>query len=165
MTSVVISALKTHTFINKYIIIYPEFICPLIKRIKLNPEAKGFPIIGSNNPRQKYLHRLKSCFTVSLICTAFIGIFLVMTLLRRVSLVLNSSRFKYFRFSFYKITDGEITKWQRLGNGLVRVISNTPLLNPSHARFHWNFHPLEVVSHRRDPQLQMSENYSDLTKF
>ena len=30
--------------------------------------------------------------------------------------------------------------------------------------FNWNFHPLEVVSRLRDPQLQVSENYSDLTK-
>ena len=28
-----------------------------------------------------------------------------------------------------------------------------------------NFHPLEVVSRWRDPQLQVSENYSDLTKW
>ena len=31
--------------------------------------------------------------------------------------------------------------------------------------FNSNFHPLEVVSHWRDPQLQVSENYSDLTKW
>ena len=30
--------------------------------------------------------------------------------------------------------------------------------------FNLNFHPLEVVSRWRDPQLQVSENYSDLTK-
>ena len=30
--------------------------------------------------------------------------------------------------------------------------------------FNLNFHPLEVVSRWRDPQLQLSENYSDLTK-
>ena len=28
-----------------------------------------------------------------------------------------------------------------------------------------NFHPLEVVSRWRDPQLQVSENYSDVTKW
>ena len=28
-----------------------------------------------------------------------------------------------------------------------------------------NFHPLEVVSRLSDPQLQMSENYSDVTKW
>ena len=28
-----------------------------------------------------------------------------------------------------------------------------------------NFHPLEIVSRWRDPQLQVSENYSDLTKW
>ena len=31
--------------------------------------------------------------------------------------------------------------------------------------FKMNFHPLEVVSRWRDPQLQVSENYSDLTKW
>ena len=31
--------------------------------------------------------------------------------------------------------------------------------------FNLNFHPLEVVSRWRDPQLQVSENYSDLTKW
>ena len=30
--------------------------------------------------------------------------------------------------------------------------------------FNWHFHLLEVVSRRCDPQLQVSENYSDLTK-
>ena len=28
-----------------------------------------------------------------------------------------------------------------------------------------NFHPLEIVSRWRDPQLQVSENYADLTKW
>ena len=38
--------------------------------------------------------------------------------------------------------------------------------NPSTAKlFNLNFHPLEVVSRWRDPQLQVSENYSDLTKW
>ena len=37
-------------------------------------------------------------------------------------------------------------------------------LNPITAKlFNLNFHPLEVVSRWRDPQLQVSENYSDLT--
>ena len=31
--------------------------------------------------------------------------------------------------------------------------------------FNLNFHPLEVVSRCRDPQLQVSENYSDLTNW
>ena len=30
--------------------------------------------------------------------------------------------------------------------------------------FNLNFHPLEFVSRSRDPQLQVSENYPDLTK-
>ena len=40
------------------------------------------------------------------------------------------------------------------------------LFNPLTAKlFNWNFHSLEVVSRWRDPQLQVSENYSDLTKL
>ena len=31
--------------------------------------------------------------------------------------------------------------------------------------FYLNFHPLEVVSRWRDSQLQVTENYSDLTKW
>ena len=40
------------------------------------------------------------------------------------------------------------------------------LVSPLTAKlFNLNFHPLEVVSRWRDPQLQVSENYSDLTKW
>ena len=36
-------------------------------------------------------------------------------------------------------------------------------VNPLTAKsLNWNFHPLEGVSRRRDPQLQVSENRSDL---
>ena len=39
-------------------------------------------------------------------------------------------------------------------------------VNPLTAKlFNLNFHPLEIVSRWRDPQLQVSENYSDLTKW
>ena len=39
-------------------------------------------------------------------------------------------------------------------------------LNPLTAKlFNLNFHPLQVVSRLRDPQLQVRENYSDLTKW
>ena len=39
------------------------------------------------------------------------------------------------------------------------------LVNPFTTKlFNWNFHSLEVVSRWRDSQLQVSENYSDLTK-
>ena len=39
-------------------------------------------------------------------------------------------------------------------------------VNPLTAKlFNLNFHSLEVVSRWRDPQLQVSENYSDLTKW
>ena len=38
-------------------------------------------------------------------------------------------------------------------------------INPLTAKlFNLNFHPLEVVSRWRDPQLQVSKNYSDLKK-
>ena len=38
-------------------------------------------------------------------------------------------------------------------------------VNPLTAKlFNCNFHPLKVVYRWRDPQLQVSENYSDLTK-
>ena len=40
------------------------------------------------------------------------------------------------------------------------------LLYPLTAKsFNLNFQPLEVVARSRDPQLQVSENYSDLTKW
>ena len=39
-------------------------------------------------------------------------------------------------------------------------------INPLTAKlFNLNFHPLEDVSRWRDPQLRVSENYSDLTKW
>ena len=39
-------------------------------------------------------------------------------------------------------------------------------MNPCHAKLIYSdFHPLEVVSRWRDPQLQVSENYLDLTKM
>ena len=41
-----------------------------------------------------------------------------------------------------------------------------PPNNPLTAKlFNFNFHSREVVSRWRDPQLQVSENYSDLTKW
>ena len=40
------------------------------------------------------------------------------------------------------------------------------LIHPLTAKlFNLNFHTLEVVSRWRDPQLQVSENYSDLRKW
>ena len=47
---------------------------------------------------------------------------------------------------------------------LKQIKTTMVVLNPLAAKlFNLNFHPLEVVS--RDPQLQVSENYSDLTKW
>ena len=38
--------------------------------------------------------------------------------------------------------------------------------NPLTAKlFNMNFHPLQIVSRWRDPQLQVSENYSDFRKW
>ena len=48
---------------------------------------------------------------------------------------------------------------------LIIVYGWVVYFNPLTAKlFYFNFHPLEVVSRWRDPQLQVSENYSDLTK-
>ena len=42
----------------------------------------------------------------------------------------------------------------------------TAHINPLTTKFiNLNFHSLEIVSRRHDPQLQVSENYSDLTKW
>ena len=42
--------------------------------------------------------------------------------------------------------------------------SSVVRVNPLTAKvFNLNFHPLEVVFRWRDPQLQVSENYSDFT--
>ena len=45
-------------------------------------------------------------------------------------------------------------------------LGNPLTLNPFTAKlFNVNVYPLEIVSRWRDPQLQVSENYSDLTKW
>ena len=49
-----------------------------------------------------------------------------------------------------------------LQKGLFEVL----IIDPLTAKlFNLNFHPLEAVSRWRDPQLQVSENYSGLTKW
>ena len=49
--------------------------------------------------------------------------------------------------------------------GSVRNSLRLKRFNPLTAKlFNLNFHPLEVVSRWRDPQLQVSENYSNMTK-
>ena len=51
-------------------------------------------------------------------------------------------------------------------NFLLLSIAKHKTITPLAANlFNLNFHPLEVVSRWRDPQLQVSENYSDLTKW
>ena len=55
--------------------------------------------------------------------------------------------------------------WTNAGLMLVHRLRRWTNINPLTAKlFILNFHPLEVVSRWRDPQLQVSENYSDLTK-
>ena len=52
----------------------------------------------------------------------------------------------------------QVVMWARFQHKLT--------LNPLTAKLiNLNFHPLEVVSRWRDPQPQLSENYSDLTKW
>ena len=61
-----------------------------------------------------------------------------------------------------------ISNWRKpFGlHGLYTVISEVVRVNPLTAKLcNLNFHPLEVASRWRDPQLQMSEKYSDLTKW
>ena len=61
--------------------------------------------------------------------------------------------------------------YQAFANRDVQTLISFPITviypdNPLTAKFsNLNFHPLEIVSRRRDPQLQVSENYSDLTKW
>ena len=44
------------------------------------------------------------------------------------------------------------------------ICNNELFFNPLTAKkFDYNFHPLEVMSRWRDPQLQVSANYSDFT--
>ena len=56
---------------------------------------------------------------------------------------------------------------QIINNGFFLFHCNENVqINPLTAKlFNLNFHPLEVVSRWRDPQLQVIENYSDLTKW
>ena len=50
---------------------------------------------------------------------------------------------------------------QTLGNGNLQIFTNK--FNPLPAELPYlNFHPLEVASRYRDPQLQVGENYSYL---
>ena len=47
-----------------------------------------------------------------------------------------------------------------------KVGLHTEIINPLTAKlFNLNFHPLELVSRWHDPQLQVSENFSDFAKY
>ena len=49
---------------------------------------------------------------------------------------------------------------------LAHRLQRWPNINPLAAKLlNWNFQSLEVVSRWRDPQLQVTENYSDFTKM
>ena len=70
--------------------------------------------------------------------------------------------FKFVKTSYNIICTILIKIYYNLANSMVNEYN---LFNPLAAKlFNLNFHPLEVVSRWRDPQLQVSENYSDLTK-
>ena len=63
-----------------------------------------------------------------------------------------------------------ITSWSRARDGHVHTTWTVTIiiepLSPLTANlFNLIFYPLEVLSRWRDPQLQVSENYSDLTKW
>ena len=58
-----------------------------------------------------------------------------------------------------------ILNWYNTAGVFVTVVQSRSGFNILTAKlFNWNFILLEVVSRRRDPQLQLSENYSDLIK-
>ena len=49
---------------------------------------------------------------------------------------------------------------------MIRILhASVDMIRLTAKLFNWNFHPPEVVSRWRDPQLQVRENYSDLTKW
>ena len=72
----------------------------------------------------------------------------------------SKTPFIYFHFMLYSVT---FIPSKRI---VLDKTFNFHYINPLTAKlFNLNFHPLEVVSRWRDTQLQVSENYSDLTKL
>ena len=72
-------------------------------------------------------------------------------------------RIWYVRNAIFKMVPLGTRSWY---NYLYTRIIMPIFLIPLTAKlFNLNFHPLEVVSRWRDPQLQVSEKYSDLTKW
>ena len=64
------------------------------------------------------------------------------------------------RFAEFTLT------WYNAAGVFVTVVQSRSGLNLLTAKlFNWNFHLLEVVSCRRYPQFQVSENYLYLTKY
>ena len=79
-------------------------------------------------------------------------------------------------FVLFTLYDGGPTLKQHWLCGALKHQPSTLRINPLCATlfcvnpltaelFNWNFHPLEVVSRWRDPQLQVSKNYSDSIKW
>ena len=62
--------------------------------------------------------------------------------------------------------DRENTNISHFSRNMGKYYTREGTINPFTAKlFNRNFHSLEVVSRWRDPQLQVSENYSELTKW
>ena len=62
----------------------------------------------------------------------------------------------------YGVDVSQLFGWVGIHVGLLEMQRHAHNINPPIAKlFNWNFHPLEDVSCWRDPQLQLSENYSD----
>ena len=77
----------------------------------------------------------------------------------------NNKILIFTHFYFCRILVKTYTWYTNLAN-LMLIFPTHFLVNPLTAKlFNLNFHPLEVVSRWRDPQLQVGENYSDLTKW
>ena len=65
-----------------------------------------------------------------------------------------------------KKVKGSDQKWSIILSDAGPTLGHKVDFNPLTAKlFNLNFYPLEVMSRWRDPQLQVSENYSDLTKW
>ena len=66
---------------------------------------------------------------------------------------------------FCYTTDFLEPSWWNSNMGIYWLTGNSAFNSLTAKLFNLNFHPLEVDSRWRDPQLQVSENYSDLTKL
>ena len=88
---------------------------------------------------------------------------------QRILIVPRMSGFDHSGFDYVHLVMSPVNGWLSF-EGWRSFFSqhhiNHDVFNPLTAKvFSLNFYPLEVVSRWRDPQLQVSENYSDLTKW